>query len=272
MITWLTSYPRSGNTWARLLLWSLRHGREADLELLGSFGRMAIHRRLLDEVLQCDSGLLKPEEIQALRPALHQVLAQKEVVVKVHDAWRLTRDGRPVHDAGVTNAAIYLIRDPRDVAVSWSAFRGRSLDWAIDSLADENAVLGGSEDGIQPLAPQYVGSWSSNATSWIDDSGLAPLVVRYEDLLCDNETWVARIAAHIGWPATPDLIRLAAAGARFERLAQQEAETGFEERPITAKKFFRTGRSGGWRDKLSAAHATRIERDHGEVMRRFGYL
>lgn len=58
----------------------------------------------------------------------------------------------------------------------------------------------------------------------------------------------------------------------FQVLSRQEAEKGFRERPTEAERFFRQGKSGGWRSQLTAAQAARIVADHGEVMRRFGYL
>lgn len=272
-ITWLASYPRSGNTWMRLILWTLRHGRAVDLELLGDFGRMAINRQLLDTTLECDSGLLRAEEIEALRPAMHEAIAalKPHPLVKVHDAWRRTRDGRPVHDPAITQSTIYLIRDPRDVAVSWANFRDESLDCAIAYLANPNAVIGGGGQTILSLAPQHIGSWSTNAASWIDDSGLSPLVIRYEDMLADPQRWIGILVDYLGWPAPPEIIDLAVEATRFDRLRKLESETGFAERPASTASFFRAGRAEGWREVLSAAQAARIERDHAAMMARFGY-
>jgi len=59
---------------------------------------------------------------------------------------------------------------------------------------------------------------------------------------------------------------------RFERLQEKERERGFRERLPKAKVFFREGRAGSWRDKLTDDLVTRVLSDHGEVMRRFHYL
>ena len=52
----------------------------------------------------------------------------------------------------------------------------------------------------------------------------------------------------------------------------QEEQDGFRERPEQSERFFRDGRSGQWRDVLSAQQVARIVRDHAEQMGRFGYL
>jgi hypothetical protein len=58
----------------------------------------------------------------------------------------------------------------------------------------------------------------------------------------------------------------------FERLQSQEEQMGFVEKPEAAQRFFREGRAGQWKDVLTAAQVRRIVREHGEQMRRFGYL
>ncbi|MDF7776833.1 sulfotransferase domain-containing protein [Sphingomonas sp. AOB5] len=273
-ITWLASYPRSGNTWTRLALWTLKHGEPVVLDRLGNFARTALQRQLIDQVLECDSSSLRPPEIEALRPDLHAWMAEThaEPMVKVHDAWRRTRHGRPVHDAAVTRATIYLIRDPRDVAVSWAKFRDATIDATIDYMADPGAVIGADVGTIHTMLPQHIGSWSDNATSWIDESGLAPLVVRYEDLVADPATGFRRIADHLGWAPNEAVIGMAVDATRFDRLAKMEQEGGFIERPVATSAFFRSGRSQGWRSALTPEQAARIERDHEAVMTRFGYL
>jgi hypothetical protein len=273
-LIWLVSYPRSGNTWTRLALWTLKHEEPADLDRLGNFARMAINRWMIDAMLECDSGLLTADEIETLRPDLHAMMAASSPgkIVKVHDAWRRTRQGRPVHEAAATQAALYLIRDPRDVAISWARFRGRSIDWAIDYLADADTAIGNNSDSIHTQVAQHLGSWSSNVTSWIDDSGLNPLVVRYEDLLADTHHWMRAIATHLGWSPSDAVIEMAVDATRFDRLSAQERKSGFSERPRSAGSFFRSGKAQGWRGVLSAEQAARVERDHGETMQRFGYL
>ena len=67
----------------------------------------------------------------------------------------------------------------------------------------------------------------------------------------------------LGYHQLPQLI---------DRLKEQEAKAGFQEKPKTAEKFFREGRAGQWRELLSRNQIRRIMADHGEQMARFGYL
>ncbi|MES2044131.1 MAG: sulfotransferase domain-containing protein [Pseudomonadota bacterium] len=273
---WLASYPKSGNTWMRLALRSLvGEGEEVALTDIARFGTVVISRDMFDKVLETESGHLTDAEIALLRPTLHDALfaaGKAPSLVKVHDMWLRTAAGRPLFDRHHTHATIYILRDPRDVAISWARFMNRSIDWAIAYLANPGAVIRNAPRQFSSIVPQAVGHWSTHVTSWIDDSDLGPVVVRYEDMHADLPAILRRIAERIGWSAGDVATAGAVAATQFDRLAEQERRHGFGENPDTAERFFRAGRAGGWRDILTPDQVATIERDHGAVMRRFGYL
>lgn len=273
---WLASYPKSGNTWARLLLFSLERGGVAiELGELGGYGQTIETHELMARWLEIESGDLSEAETEALRPDFHAAYfadVGPTQPYKVHDAWRRTRSGRPIFGPQETAASLYFIRDPRDVAVSWARYVGRPLDAAIDFLANPAARLGSSDRRVSTALCQRIGDWSTNAVSWIDESGLEPLVVRYEDMLAEPVAALRGMAAHIGWTASEGAIAGAVEATRFDRLAEDERRRGFAEGAPSSERFFRAGRAGGWRGVLSPEQARRIERDHGAVMARFGYL
>jgi aryl sulfotransferase len=274
---WLASYPRSGNTWTRITLYSLRGGGgEVDFDEVSQFGRMASRRERIDRVLEVDSGLMTPAEMEELRPdanaALYAARYEPELC-KVHDAWIRTPGGRPVFDASFTHAAIYLVRDPRDVAVSWARFVNWPIDRSVDFLCSPTASLGTSpRAGIGTQLTQRLGSWSDHVRSWIDESGLDPLVLRYEDMLADPAGALRRMAAHIGWDAPDEAVSRAVEMTRFDRLAAKEQREGFAERAPQSERFFHSGKSGSWRSVLSPEQVIRLESEHAPMMERFGYL
>jgi hypothetical protein len=60
--------------------------------------------------------------------------------------------------------------------------------------------------------------------------------------------------------------------ASFGRLRSAEREQGFAERPETARTFFREGRVGQWRDRLTRDQVSRIVTAHTEMITKFNYL
>jgi aryl sulfotransferase len=272
---WLASYPKSGNTWMRALLRTLTRQEETDdpldiNDLRG--GPIAAGRHHVELYLGFPASDLTTGEVNALRPACDAALdaALTEVRFrKIHDAVR-SLDGRPLVTGASTRAGIYVIRDPRDVAVSFAHFMARPMERAVDGLADPRATLGPTKTiGAQLLQP--LGTWSEHVLGWTRQEEFPVVVVRYEDLLEDAGRELVRAAEVAGVPAPAERVAAAVEAARFENLSKSEAQVGFIERPLKATRFFRRGEAGAWRDELSPGLAAKVERDHAEVMELFGY-
>jgi aryl sulfotransferase len=273
---WLVSYPKSGNTWLRMMLASLlTDGAPVDINRSGGMIAVCSYAEM-DELLGIESSELTGAEIADARPALHAAIAAASdrplVLRKVHDRYWRTRAGAAAFPGALSRGAFYLVRDPRDVAVSFAHHRGLGLDRIIDVMADESFELAVFDDRQGVQLPQPLGSWSGHVASWLGQTEIATRAVRFEDLLIDPVGELAAIAAHLGIAATPRTLAAAVASARFETLQTQERAQGFvERRPGSTAMFFRTGRSGGWRDRLSAAQAAAITAAQGAAMARLGY-
>ena len=96
--------------------------------------------------------------------------------------------------------------------------------------------------------------------------------MRYEDLQANPRKAFTGLVRFLKLPAKSKQVEQAERFSRFKVLADQEAADGFVERPVHATRFFREGRTGGWRDHLSPAQAERLLTDHREVMAATGYL
>jgi hypothetical protein len=276
-LVWLASYPKSGNTWLRLALASLRaNGAAVDLTARLPDAPIASSRPLFDSMIEVESSDLTADEIETLRPRVYETLVQtanKPMLCKVHDAWTRTGAGEPLFPAAATLGTLYIARDPRDVACSFAHHSGITTERAIKMMADPKAQLAALGDRLTHHLPQRLLSWSGHAESWLDAPGLAPLLVRYEDMTADTPAVLARVVDYLGWSAEAEAVNGAAEATRFEALQAAEDRQGFREKQVvTNGRFFRRGKAGGWRDTLTAAQAARIERDHEAMMVRLGYL
>jgi Sulfotransferase domain len=271
-ILWLASYPRSGNTWVRALLHNLlrRPATAYDINRLQDFtliDSQARWYRVFDP-RPCEE--LTKEEVAALRPRVHEAMTHAfpdTVLVKTHNA--LVEDrGTPMISLEHTAGAVYIVRNPLDVAVSYSHHFGVPLADAVAAM---------NRPGNQSVAnqPQFVyelhGSWSENVRSWTATPSPGLHVVRYEDLLREPERALAGIVAFLGLPAAPDQIRRAIEFSSFAVLKQQEASHGFRERSLKSAQFFRAGEAGQGRRLLPADLIEALVALHEEQMTRFGY-
>jgi len=276
VIDWLASYPKSGNTWMRMLLanYFSENDEPHDINSVGVTNGIASSRWRFDELLGMDSEHLYDDEIMLLQPRLFEelvALAPAPQWMKVHDAQLLTGAGEWLFPPGVSNAVVYLIRNPLDVAVSRAFHDGHeNMNHAVKMLCAPGTVLAGM--GKLQLR-QIMGSWSDHVTSWVDQTEIPLIVVRYEDMLADTARELARVIGFARPDAVIDQARLdrAVAHASFENLREAEAAKGFREAAKGQARFFRSGKAGDWVNHLNAEHVARICEVQGPTMARFGY-
>lgn len=265
---WLASYPKSGNTWVRCLLQAYFTGH-LDINQL-HVTRNDLHYPAYQ--LVCAQALQKmtPGAVVYYRYAalMNMVIEAggRPLILKTHHM-RESVNGVELIPDMLTGAAIYLIRDPRDVAVSLADHMGKSLDEAIDLMSRDDYILQRQGSGLV----HFVGSWSKHVRTW-QRPGLTPLVVRYEDLLTDPVHELACILLHLRIERDEGRMCEAVNMADIARVQTQESASGFGERSEHQQQFFRRGTSGHWQDVLTGEQVHRIERDHGAMMRKYGYL
>jgi len=272
-ILWLASYPKSGNTWLRVFLANYFSGarRPVSINLLPRFflgDNFLIHfaqlsGRLPDEITDSD--------IERLRPEVHRWFASargETAMVKTHSLMG-SLNGSDLITADATAGAIYVVRNPLDIAPSFAHHYDVSIERAVDAVCRDDNILPRSDK----LAAQVIGSWRQHVASWLQPSGLKRHVVRYEDMIARPERTFGRLVRFLGLPHDRRRLRDAIAFSRFERLAAAERAHGFvEARPGGLVRFFRAGRAGAWRGVLDDSAVQRIVRCSAAMMARLDYL
>lgn len=272
-ILWLASYPKSGNTWMRAFLANLilnppeplplkRIGEVCPSEPTEIWFRPFAKGKVSD---------LSPAEVAALRVKAQEraVSLNKNVVPMKTHSYLGEDHGHPIISMKATYGAVYIIRDPRDVALSAADHFGTTVDGVIAIMADPLATCVPMPGTI---VHELQSSWSNHVESWTKWNHPGIFAVRYEDLLANPLDQFGRVARHFGISTDKARIRKAIDFSSFKQLQKMEAEQGFVERSLHSERFFRSGRSGGWRDKLTPDQIARIESDHAVQMKRFAYL
>lgn len=275
-IWWLASYPKSGNTWFRAFLTSLMK-RDLEGSLLDHLGGgpIASAREVFEFETGVESDELRTDEVQRIRPDVYRSFATRStdpLYLKAHDA-RID----PVRDlclipSDATAGAVYIIRNPLDVAVSSAHFNGCDTSKATKNLLSKTFTIARNEVRAASQLDQVLGTWSHHVRSWTEHQDFPVLVLRYEDMLEDPTTHFSRAAAFLQIEMHAEDITRAINETRFDLLQKAEAEHGFSERSMHSKQFFRKGKAGSWREELSTECADKLVEAHGEVMRRHGYV
>jgi hypothetical protein len=276
-IVWIASYPKSGNTWARAFLHNLvklrnGEGDEQDINEMARFSTWDVDKKRFAGFLGFEPDNTAHRcEIAATRHAVQQQIADSTpglIFIKTHNSLVMDR-GHSTINFAVTAGAVYIVRNPLDVAISYAHHVGLGIDQTIEAMSLTDAESRGRDDAVY----EVIGSWSQHVGSWTRNTHRALHVMRYEDMLADPQKAFAALAQHLLLNPRRRHLAKAIEHSSFARLQAQEKEKGFRERPPTASQnFFREGRAGQWRDVLTPAQVDRIVRDHGEQMQRFGYL
>lgn len=235
----LVSYPRSGNTWTRFLI-----------------ANLLFHDR---EVSFLNIDYLIPDVLNVNRRELARIARPR--LIKSHEYF----DPR-------YKKVIYIVRDPRDVAVSYYYF------YLKQGFIQDGYSLGKfiAQFVIGEIDPEYA-CWGENVMSWIATRSGQPdfLLLKYEDMKANPAHELAKVGTFLGIPYGPASLARAVESSSAERM--RELEKRDENRWIGTRRkrkdvrFVRTATTGGWRSTLSEDDIARIENAWGSLMKKLEY-
>lgn len=272
-IFWIASYPKSGNTWLRAFLANvLAPSRPVDLNELADFCTSESSAHWASPFINVEHTEVLPnrkgmELRQKIQQRIVDLNRHQNVFIKTHNRYG-THEGLPLIRPDLSVGAVYLVRDPRDVAVSLTHHWGMSINQVIKFM-EMNTI--GTAPNVGEQIFEIMGSWSDHVNSWTYPKPKNTIVFRYEDCLADPRTTFGRLAKMLRLTNDDKVIEESIAATSFKSLKEQEQKSGFRERPEHAQAFFRKGTAGGWRGVLSESDVKRIEKAHSQVMQRFGY-
>lgn len=267
-IIWLASYPKSGNTWMRSLLaqYFMPPGQAPDINNLRRFTTGDTRQDFFDAAV---GGKFNSQNVHdwlvAREKALRLIAGSKPGThfVKTHCP-PVNIGGYHLIPPQVTVGAIYIIRNPFDLAPSFARHQSSDIDTAIERMANPDTSMG-TDTGIRDV----LGRWDDHINSWTSAEGLPRHVVRYEDLLArPAKTFEALLGFLSVKPDRPKLAR-AIKATTFEALKKQEEKLGFHERPKGMSAFFAKGRAGVWREDLTPAQVGRIREEFADALARW---
>jgi hypothetical protein len=238
--TFIISYPRSGNTWTRFLIANLMHPQEpvtfANIE-----------------------RLIPDAEAQSSR---YMRRTPSPRMIKNHSYF----DPRYPR-------VIYIVRDPRDVALSYYDF-SRKYRQIEDSYPLERYI---EDFTTGHLLSAGWGTWGENVASWVYARGARPgfLLLRYEDMKARTDQELMRITEFLGIQASPELLRTAIERSSAQRMREMEKTQGKDWVTTKDKRsdipFVRAASVGGWKTNLQIESVAKIEARWGNIMAQLGY-
>jgi hypothetical protein len=230
----LASYPSSGSTWLRFMLYEALTG--------------------------------EPTAFEIVYRAIPYISRHRSARVLLPNSGRLIKTHEVHHRGGIK--AIYLVRDVRDVAVSEyrAAARAGRRDVSFDRflsgfLTGHTSVFGAWQD--------HVNHWLADRN---DEEGTF-LLVRYEDLRADTELWMKRLLRFLG-VVDHGFVSAAIRNNSIEHMRTKEtAALQARCQSVDPRlRFVGEGPVAGWAGRLSTAQVERVRTRAGSALARLGYL
>ena len=155
----------------------------------------------------------------------------------------------------------YLVRDPRDVMVSYHAFLNKT-GWFRSSL---NELIEHPDFGIA--------AWVGHVSGWLDNvpASRSFAVLRYEDLLADPAKELKALYRLLGFELADTLAGDAVERSTIDRMRLLEAEANARHPANSGMEFVRKGKTGGGRERLPDSAKQQIELVAGSLLKRLGY-
>ncbi len=289
---WISSYPKSGNTLLRAILTGLFFSTDGKVKFedMRHIGLFETTRRLnfIKSINKKDFDNLGDLRILSKYWQMIQINQELKIskgfgFIKTHSCLvSIKKNLFTTKD--ITKGYIYIIRDPRDLCISWANHSNYSIDQSIDFLCNSLSVLkwvnkskySEIPKNIFPL--QFISSWDEHVKSWTDNNIDVPkLIIKYEDLIINKEMIINKI---IDFFYENFEIKIDNLGTKFENIIKTtsfnymksiEAKNGFDE-AMPWSSFFREGKKEQWRNILSKNQQLKIEKSFKKYMEMFNYL
>ena len=286
MIIWISSYPKSGNTWLRSFIASLLYSKDGNASLdnlhyIDSYPLRKHFKNYLNDFY--NFNLIKKNWIISQELINHK--DNKVKFLKTHHINCKIGEDEFTNKKN-TLGALYIVRDPRNVITSIKYhFSLKNYDEALDMLLNKNHTIGipeknSSDPEEDNNITTFISSWATNYNSWKNTKDNF-MLIRYEDLIDENKKEFFKIAKYLekifNISIDDQKIKKAIKSNSFENLKKLENIHGFDEQisdKITQKNknFFYLGKKNRWQDLLDKKYVDKIEKEFKVEMKELNYI
>ena len=268
-IIWIASYPKSGNTLLRLFLSHYLHGdgKELNFDLLKNVPKFET-KKVFSSVLHNVSlgeNFNYIKHCLDVQKKLIQKLPQEKLIFKTHHFFGHI-NGHYFTNKENTLGFIYLIRDPREIAVSYANHTKSSINDIIEILTQKSKIT--------PVEWETKLNWELQYKSWKAFESVPSLFIKYEDLVSNQSevlSFIVKFFVNLtGTTYDSQKIKETIELIKFSNLQKKEKFEGFSEIGKD-RTFFRSGKFNTWKEILNKKQIKEIETNLSDLMKKLNY-
>ena len=270
MIFWIASYPKSGNTWLRLLianyLWPNNTNPFKSLKFIDGFPKKKFFKGIVNENIIKKNGF---EIFKHFIIAQDKINLNKEInILKTHNS-AVSIQGQLFTNSHNSCGAIYIVRDPRSVVVSHAYHHKNDFEKSVSNMLNDRTVAFNDELYMEARL-----SWKVNYVSW-KKINMPKIIIKYEDLHKDTFNKFREALEFLNQfkkiEINNDQIKKVIEKCSFSKLSENEKKIGFYEKK-GEEDFFRKGLIDEWKTALNKDLIKKIEHECKEEMKELNYL
>ena len=256
-------YPKCGNVWLRALLADLLRAGGVDFRQVMAQHPIAPALETMDLGIrnQARQDQVRFDPLRAYQdipmvfswaiPDIHAYAAATSMAHS-HSPWQ------PAIDSFIRafSHRVLIVRDPRDVAVSWS----RWIFTPFNRL--HRPTVHESPDALlRSDLPIRAQEWNVHQRSWLEEAPADPTLhlVFYEQLVADTPGELGRMARHLGLDVPDEAMENVAASHALGEMRKKQPHHIFR------------GHWGGWREHLDDRQVLQVQQACGRMMKALGY-
>jgi hypothetical protein len=274
MIIWISSYPKSGNTWLRAFLSAYLYSSDGlfNFNLLNQIGEFPDHNILGKFMNNKDFHNLGEVSKNWIKTQEFINLNNKNTFLKTHSAL-CNINGNVFTNKLNSLAFIYIVRDPRNVILSMSNHFGISQEESLNILINERYIIY-PEINKTMIPATLVGSWGNNYKSWKNHNSINKIIIKYEDLINNTEETFKKVIKFLKVSASidynKDKLINSIRSTQFDSLQKHEDQHGFQ--MGQKSKFFHLGKKNDWKNLLDPKINIKVNSKFKSEMSELNYI
>ncbi len=280
MIIWIASYPKSGNTWLRAMLSAYFYSNNGNFsfDLLDNIKEFPKHSEYLNKISVGKNLAEIAKEWIPAQAELNLKYSDSTFFLKTHSAI-CNIEGSNFTNKKNTLAAIYVVRDPRNIITSLSNHFNLSIEKSLELISDKNKIISNPTNENKNIGLTVLSNWQTHYQSWRDWKSVKVKIIKYEDLLYSPKDMLINILNFLKEfmkvKINENKINNVVKSTEFEKLKLYEKKYGFKESIAMtdqSKKFFNLGPNNNWKKLLDKETSETICKYFKNEMKELRYI